>query len=53
MTSPNGVFQARDFEIRDGDTVYVTEAPYTQFTRVLQAIITPLGTAANIQDLTE
>lgn len=53
MTSPNGVFHARDFDIRDGDTVYVTEAPYTQFTRVLQAIVTPLGTAANIQDLTE
>lgn len=53
VTSPNGVFLARDFDIRDGDTVYVTEAPYTQFTRVLQAIVTPLGTAANIQDLTE
>lgn len=37
LTSANGVFIARDFEIRDQDTVYVTEAPYSQFNKVLQA----------------
>ncbi len=53
LTSPNGVFQARDFNIRDEDTVYVTEAPYSQFSKVLQAIVAPIGTAASLQDLTE
>ena len=28
LTRANGLFLARDFLIRDGDTVYVTEAPY-------------------------
>lgn len=37
LTRPNGMFMARDFAIRDGDTVYVTEAPYTQFSKVLAA----------------
>ena len=53
LTSPNGVFVARDFDIRDGDTVYVTEAPYTQFQKILQAIVSPVGTAASLQSLTE
>ena len=52
LTSTNGVFVARDFEIRDQDTVYVTEAPYTQFNKVLQAIVAPVGTAASVQNLT-
>lgn len=51
LTSPNGVFIARDFDIRDKDTVYVTEAPYSQFNKVLQAIVSPLGTAATIENL--
>lgn len=53
LTSANGVFVARDFDIRDQDTVYVTEAPYTQFNKVLQAIVGPVGTAASVQNLTE
>lgn len=38
LTKPNGMFMARDFVIRDGDTVYVTEAPYVQWTKTLAAI---------------
>ncbi len=38
LTKPNGVFEARDFLIRDGDTLYVTEAPYVQLTKALAAI---------------
>lgn len=53
LTSPNGVFTARDFDIRDGDTVYVTEAPYNQFSKVLQAIVAPASTAASLDSLTE
>lgn len=53
LTSPNGVFMARDFNIRSNDTVYVTEAPYSQFNKVLQAVVAPIGTAASVQDLTQ
>jgi len=53
MTSPNGVFVARDFAIRDADTVYVTEAPYTQFSKVLSAVLGPLQTASSIDQLIE
>ena len=53
MTSPNGVFVARDFTIRDSDTVYVTEAPYTQFSKVLSAVLGPLQTASSIDQLIE
>jgi polysaccharide export outer membrane protein len=51
LTEPNGIFMARDFVIRDGDTVYVTEAPYTQFSKVLAAILAPLNTANTINQL--
>jgi len=53
MTSPNGVFIARDFAIRDADTVYVTEAPYTQFSKVLSAVLGPLQAASSIDQLIE
>jgi polysaccharide export outer membrane protein len=38
LTQPTGMFEARDFLIRDGDTVYVTEAPFVQWTKTLGAI---------------
>lgn len=38
LTQPTGMFEARDFLIRDGDTVYVTEAPFVQWTKTLSAI---------------
>lgn len=37
LTQPNGVFMARDFAIRDSDTVYVTEAPFVQFNKAIAA----------------
>ena len=37
LTQPNGMFMARDFAIRDGDTVYVTEAPFVQFNKAIAA----------------
>ena len=51
LTEPNGLFVARTFDIRDGDTVYVTEAPYAQFTKVLGAIVGPLNSANSIDQL--
>ena len=38
LTQPTGMFEARDFLIRDGDTVYVTEAPFVQWSKTLGAI---------------
>ncbi len=51
LTKPNGMFMARDFAIRDGDTVYVTEAPYTQFNKVLSAIAGPAQTANSLKTI--
>lgn len=45
LTQPTGMFEARDFLIRDGDTVYVTEAPYVQWTKTLGAITGTTGAA--------
>lgn len=53
LTRPNGLFLARDFLIRDGDTVYVTEAPYVQWQKRLAALIGPLNSANSVQNLTE
>lgn len=53
LTKPNGIFTARDFTIRDGDTLYVTEAPFTQWNKVVAALtgsltsITTADTAAS------
>ncbi|KIT17970.1 polysaccharide biosynthesis/export family protein [Jannaschia aquimarina] len=47
LTEPNGMFEARDFLIRDGDTVYVTEAPIVGFNRTVAAIFGTLGSATS------
>jgi polysaccharide export outer membrane protein len=49
LTQPTGVFEARDFVIRDGDTVYVTEAPFVQWQKTLSAVT---GTSAAAESLT-
>jgi len=46
LTKPDGIFSARDFVIRDGDTIYVTEAPYVQWQKTLSAL-TGTATSAN------
>ncbi len=51
LTHPNGLFMARDFAIRDGDTVYVTEAPFVRFNKTIAAVTGSLGSlnaASNI-----
>ena len=35
LTQPEGLFSAREFIIRDEDTVYITEAPFASWSRVL------------------
>lgn len=53
LTQPNGMFMARDFVIRDGDTIYVTEAPFAQWSKVISAITGTAGSAASLTSLSE
>lgn len=48
LTQPTGMFEARDFLVRDGDTVYVTEAPFVQWTKTLSAITGTSGAANSL-----
>ncbi|THH36235.1 polysaccharide export protein [Aliishimia ponticola] len=48
LTQPNGMFMARDFVIRDDDTIYVTEAPFTQWNKAISALT---GSATSINAL--
>lgn len=50
LTEPNGMFNARDFLIRDGDTVYVTEAPFVQWQKTISALTGSLGSAGAVQN---
>lgn len=50
LTQPTGMFEARDFLIRDGDTVYVTEAPYVQWSKTVGAITGSLAGARGISN---
>nr|WP_155143554.1 polysaccharide biosynthesis/export family protein [Roseibium sp. RKSG952] len=52
LTAPNGLFVARDFVIRDDDTIYVTEAPYAQWTKSISLIAGGLTPLANVKTLT-
>lgn len=51
LTEPSGMFQARDFLVRDGDTIYVTEAPFVQWTKTIQAITGTASAANTITDV--
>ncbi|MQQ08907.1 polysaccharide export protein [Epibacterium sp. SM1979] len=48
LEEPNGLFMARDFVIRDQDTLYVTEAPYAQWTKTISLLVTPVGSLSSV-----
>jgi polysaccharide export outer membrane protein len=50
LTRPEGLFSAREFIIRDEDTVYVTEAPLGNWTRVI-AVATAAAVLVRTVDL--
>lgn len=53
LTAPNGMFLARDFKIRDGDTVYVTEAAAVQWNRLISTLtgtLSATGAAVSLAD---
>jgi polysaccharide export outer membrane protein len=51
LTDPTGIFLCRDFQIRDGDTIYVTEAPYVAWTKSLNVLTGTIGAAAAVTTL--
>jgi len=51
LTAPTGLFEARDFVIRDEDTVYVTEARYVQWTKTLGALTGTANSANSVASL--
>ncbi|MEM1233227.1 MAG: polysaccharide biosynthesis/export family protein [Pseudomonadota bacterium] len=53
LTQPNGMFQARDFAIRDGDTVYVTEAPFVTWNKTISALTGTLASANSVASIGE
>ncbi len=53
LKEPNGMFVAREFVIRDDDTIYVTEAPYAQWTKSISLIAGGLTPFANVATLTQ
>ena len=50
LTTPTGMFVARDFTIRDGDTVYVTEAPFVAWDKIIAATLGTLNAATTVAD---
>ncbi|TMV13217.1 polysaccharide biosynthesis/export family protein [Arenibacterium halophilum] len=52
LKEPNGLFLARDFVIRDDDTLYVTEAPYAQWTKTISLVLGAITPVADVQTLT-
>ncbi|WP_172329817.1 polysaccharide biosynthesis/export family protein [Mangrovicoccus sp. HB161399] len=51
LTSGEGLFVAKDFMIRNDDTIYVTEAPWTQFNKALATFFGSLNTVASTQQI--
>ena len=51
LTEPNGMFMARDFVIQDGDTVYVTEAPFVQWQKTIGAVTGSINTANSLNTI--
>lgn len=48
LVQPNGIFLADEFQIRDGDIIYVTEAPYSQYTKLIRTLVAPINTVDSL-----
>lgn len=53
LTEPSGIFNARDFMIRDNDTIYVTEAPYVQWSKTLSALTGAANSARSVSNIAD
>jgi polysaccharide export outer membrane protein len=48
LTRPEGLFSAREFIIRDEDTIYITEAPFASWSRVLSVATTAVSLGGSV-----
>lgn len=48
LTATSGMFRAREFGIRDGDTIYVTEAPFARWSKIVAALTGTLGAVGSV-----
>lgn len=53
LTEPNGIPLARQFDIHDGDTIYVTEAPSVKWRKRFDTISAPVSNLILIDRLTQ
>lgn len=51
LTKPGGMFMARDFRLRDRDTLFVTTAPFVQWQKIMQSIAPLVGFSASARTL--
>lgn len=51
LTKPEGMFLARDFGVRDGDTIFVTTAPFVRWLKILSAVTPLINTAGSTRSL--
>ncbi len=51
LTRPGGMFLAREFLMRDGDTLYVTSAPFTRWMKLLQSIAPLVNFTSSVKTL--
>jgi polysaccharide export outer membrane protein len=51
LTAPTGMFNARDFKIRDGDTIFVTEAASVLWARQIASLTGALTAASSVRAL--
>lgn len=49
LTAPTGMFNARDFKIRDGDTIFVTEAAASVWSRQIASLTGTLSAAGAVR----
>ena len=52
LTEPNGIPLARLFDIHDGDTIYVTEAPAVQWRKAFDTLRGPVNNVLILDRLT-
>lgn len=52
LTEPAGIFTATEFMVRDGDTLYITEAPFVGFQKVLNAFLSTINSAESLATAT-
>ena len=52
LTKEESIFTAQAFKIRNQDTIYVTEAPFVGWTRVLEAVAGTINTVDSLATIT-